>query len=673
MTNSSPRHRSLALLSAAGVMLLLAPPAEAKNTLTCSAMPQLVERYYSNHVSHRAASQTVEDRVVDLYVKRLDAAKSILLESETQSIRLRIRRAIDELKDGRCDALDAIQRDRMRWHQEMETHVRGVLAAKDFALDASIELQVDADDRTRPRTVAERTALRRKLIHFQLANYVSAGTALDEAKEKLLHRYELITRRVAELDGGDVYSIFLDAFANALDPHTSYFSAENLEDFRIGMELSLEGIGAVLSSREGYTIVQEVVPGGAADREGTLAAKDRIIAVAQGTDGEPVDVIDMALRDVVRLIRGTKDTKVTLTVLRKGDKAETLKFSIVRDKIDLKEQAARIRYESRTVNGRELKLGLIELPSFYGGRGPGARQCTADVRRLLREARAQKVDGVMLDISRNGGGLLQHAVEISGLFIRKGPVVAVKGRRTSKQVLEDEDEDILWDGPLVVLTSRVSASASEILSGAVKDYGRGIVVGDGHTFGKGTVQNIINLAPGFGALKVTTALFFRPGGASTQNVGVESDIVLPSVLAQDDFGESSQDYALPADTIDAFRGDEVNAAPPAQGWKRVTPELIGELRTRSTTRVTANSEFDEVRDKIAKVDKNRDVIHLAELLEDTDDKEEDDEDDDKTKELSPHAQEALHILADLVVVQDIGTLPPVTATTPEADHKAATP
>lgn len=532
----------------------------------------------------------------------------------------------------------------------MEAFARQVLSDPAMKIDETLTLELDADKRPRPRTAAERAELRTRLLHFQLANYVRAGTALDDAKKRLIHRYELITKRVEEQSEADFYTEFLNAFANALDPHSTYFSADMLEDFRISMDLSLEGIGAVLQSRDGYTTIQEIVPGGAADRQGGLKTKDKIIAVTQVPDGEPVDVIDMSLRDVVRLIRGKKGTQVRLTVLRQGEKTESHDFTITRDKIDLKEQAARLRWQDVERGGRTLKLAVIELPSFYGGgRGKEARDAVRDVRNLLREVRDKKADGVLLDLSRNGGGLLQGAVDIAGLFLAEGPMVGIDGPSTPSQVLEDDDDAVQYAGPLVVLTSKASASASEIVAGALKDYRRAVIVGDSQTFGKGSVQNIINLPAGFGALKVTTAMFFRPGGKSTQSRGVEADIVLPSVLDTDEIGEASQKFALPTRTIPAFLGQKVQGDDDRSRWTPISDARLAALAAASKARVVATKAFDEVREAIAKRQKNNGPMKIAELLEDAEAEEGDGEEEaaEKKDELSPQALEALQVLADL--------------------------
>jgi carboxyl-terminal processing protease len=442
----------------------------------------------------------------------------------------------------------------------------------------------------------------------------------------------------------------MDSFATALDPHSNYLSPKVLEDFRIGMSLSLEGIGVALSEQDGYAVAERIIPGGAAEKNGKLKPKDKIIAVTN-EDGEFVDIIDMPLRDAVSLIRGKAGTKVGLTVLRQGDKIDKFNIEIVRDKIDLAEQAASLRFEEREIGGEKFKLAILELPSFYGDQDPSKRQCTEDVARLLRQVNEEKADGLLLDLSRNGGGLLQHAVTISGFFIREGEIVGIEDSRGHRQILADGDEKILYRGPMVVHTSRVSASASEILAGALKDYGRAVIVGDDHTFGKGTVQTVSPLPGNNGALKVTTALFFRPGGQSTQHSGVNADVVLPSVLAGDDYGEKHQRFSLEAQTTTPFLGNQVNGTLPGARWQPVSDSTLTQLAQISKARVSSDEEFDEVRERLAEVENGHGKVRVDEIMSRRQEAAEGEEETAGTEEKdepTPQLEEALRVLTDLV-------------------------
>jgi carboxyl-terminal processing protease len=644
------------------VFLLPALPSQA--ALTCGDIPDLTTVFLQKHVRFHGLTPDIRDRAIDNYVRRIDPQRVLFLQEDVEKLRQELRLLFAETRNGDCSRLRDLHRDLVARHQEAEGFVRGFVGAEDYALDESVELILDPDERPYATTKDERDERLRTLVHFQISNYLAADTELPEAKERLVHRYELATRRVREQERDDLYAQFLDSMASALDPHSGYLSADVLEDFQIQMQLSLEGIGVALTERDGYAVVEQIIPGGAAAQLDVLRPKDRIIAVAE-TGEKPVDVIDMALRDVVRLIRGRKGTEVQLTVLRQGEKAERFTVAIERDTIDLEQQAAKLRFEERQVGERTLKLAVLELPAFYGEtRDPSKRLGSRDVARLLTKVREEKADGLLLDLSRNGGGLLDDAVRISGFFIREGGVVAVKEGDGPRRVLDDPHDGILYDGPMVVLTSRVSASASEILAGALKDYRRAVIVGDDHTFGKGTVQSVVPWRPGAGAIKVTTALFFRPGGISTQHSGVATDVVLPSLFATEDFGERTQRYSLPPDSTQPFLSAKANDAESGTHWTPIESEVVAELSRRSAARIADDPFFGKIREQLAERAADDGVVRLAELIAEREEARtastgagspgEDtaamaspggDEDDE---EPSPHVEEALRVLADLV-------------------------
>jgi carboxyl-terminal processing protease len=664
---------ALALLVVASSGPAAAQPDEAPaSALTCDAIPRLLGAYLQNHVQYRALTEDLKQRVAESNLRHLDPSRSLFLASDAEAIQKQFGNAFTALSRGDCGPLEKMHADTIAQYEEMEAFVRAYVSRPDYAIDESATLVIDPDKRGFPKDAASREDLYRRLVHFQMSNYVANGESLDDAKKKLIHRYELMTRRAKEMKRDEVYARFLDAFSTALDPHSAYLSPDNLEDFKIHMGLSLEGIGAVLSSRDGYTIVEEVVPGGSAAKEGRLAPKDRILGVAQSGENF-VDVIDMDLRDVVRMIRGKKGSVVKLSVLRQGATTERFTIELVRDKINLEEQAAKLRFEEVEAGGRKLKLAVLELPSFYGDKEAGTRQATEDVARLLDEARKAKADGLLLDLSRNGGGLLDYAVKITGFFIGKGGVVAVGDSRQQTQVLDDPDDGIAWSGPLVVLTSRVTASAAEIFAGAVKDYHRGVIVGDVQTFGKGSVQTVAPLPPGLGALKLTTALFYRPGGQSTQQIGVPADIVVPALTANEELGESTQPYSLPPRSIDAFAGEKPKKT---GGYTPIDAGTLELLAARSRARVAASTEFAEIRKELDEQKANRGEVKVADLLEK---KEKDDAkakaegkpvepapgdasilpptgipgDDEKGDDRKAQVAEALRILADLVSQQPV--------------------
>jgi carboxyl-terminal processing protease len=512
-------------------------------------------------------------------------------------------------------------------------------------LDTDVRLIIDPDKRGHPVDAEGRMRLLERLIHFQMSNYLSSDMEIEKAKEKLIHRYELMTKRATEFEPRDMYGNFLNAFAGALDPHSAYYPPEADEDFQIQMSLSLDGIGVALSSKDGYSVVERIIPGGATDKADALKPGDKIIAVAQA-DEDPVDIIDMSLRDVVSMIRGERGTTVSLTILRKSDTTERLEIAIVRDKVTIEDAAATLNIHEVESGGVTRRLAVIDLPTFYGDADPSKRQSSRDMRDLLRQVREAKVDGVLLDLSRNGGGKLDSSVEIGGLFLPEGNIVAVKNVFSEVQILSDRDSDIVYDGPLVILTSRITASASEIVAGAMQDYGRAIIVGDDHTFGKGTVQSYVNQPGRLGALKVTTAMFFRPGGASTQHEGVAADIVLPSIFATDDLGERYTPYSLKGQMITPFLdhstslgtipgfGRPKRKASADRPWAPLNDDLVAELRRRSMDRVEQDEKFIEINKKLAKFALEDDVIHLAELIRERKEADEEDESSAAERETS---------------------------------------
>ncbi len=584
--------------------------------LTCGRSYDLVKSLLKRHISFRELNPELRKRAIDAYIERIDPSKTLFLSDEVNRLRIRLRGVFFDMQNGECELLEQLQVDLIGRYERMEEQVRDFLSSEDYALDTDVRLILDSDKRGHPQNDESRERLIVRLLHFQMSNYLSGDMELERAKKKLIHRYELLTKRVKELEPRDTYGIFLNAFASALDPHSTYYPPEAVEDFEIQMSLSLDGIGVALSSRDGYSIVERIIPGGATDKADALEPGDRIIAVAQ-EDEEAVDIIDMSLRDVVAIIRGKRGTKVKLTVLRKSDTTERLEVEIERDRVTIEDAAATLEFRDVEIGGRIRKLAILDLPTFYGDSDPSKRQSSRDVRDLLRQVRAAKAEGLLLDLSRNGGGKLESSVEIAGLFIRKGGIVAVKNVFQEVQVLEDLDEDIVYDGPLVILTSRLTASASEIVAGAMKDYGRAVIVGDDHTFGKGTVQSFVHQPGRLGAIKVTTALFFRPGGTSTQHDGVSSDIILPSIFATDDLGERYTQYSLTSQMIPPFLEESItraNSSNPNRDWTPLSDEMVFELKRRSASRVDESEEFTKIKEQLSRQAERDDVVHLAELI-----------------------------------------------------------
>lgn len=425
---------------------------------------------------------------------------------------------------------------------------------------------------------------------------------LDDVVKTLTNRYSQYVKNYRDLDRDDVFEIYLSSLARAYDPHSDYMGHNQAENFDIQLKLSLIGIGAVLQSVDGYCKIAELTEGGPAAKSGKLKPGDRIVAVAQG-DKEPVDVVGMKLTRVVSKVRGVKGTEVRLTIIPVSSPDSSLRrvISLIRDEIKLDEAAAKARiFEAPSTNGQPQRIGLIDLPSFYGPTvGHKIGGTTYDVARLIERLKKEHVSGIILDLRRNGGGFLEEAITLTGLFITKGPVVQTKESNGLITTDSDPDPSIAYDGPLVILTSRGSASASEILVGALQDYGRALIVGDHSTYGKGTVQSVIPLSPFLdrrqlehaydaGQLKLTIKKFYRAGGASTQREGVKSDIELPSVLNYMDVGESSMENNLPYDEVPPADMDKVNMVQP----------YLAELKAQSEKRVASDRDFGYVREDI---------------------------------------------------------------------------
>ncbi len=396
-----------------------------------------------------------------------------------------------------------------------------------------------------------------KLWHKRLKNAILnlslSDKKYDEIYSTLKKRFKYQLKRSGQLSSEDAFRIYMNSFTSLFDPHTQYFSPRISEDFNIRMSLSLEGIGAVLQSEDDYTKVLKVVPAGPADKSQLLKAGDRIIGVGQGLKGEIVDVIGWRLDDVVQLIRGPKNTIVQLKIIPAAapDDQHTKNINITRNTVKLEEQSAKKEIVSIDYQNKQYKIGVITIPTFYfdfnayHSRQKDYKSTTRDVRKLLSELEKEKIDGLIIDIRENGGGALEEAISLTGLFIKTGPTVIVRKGATQGIVHSDNDPEIAYSGPLAVLVNRMSASASEIFAGAIKDYKRGLILG-AQTFGKGTVQSLVDLNQG--KLKLTIAKFYRIRGGSTQNKGIIPDISFPTSYNIDEIGESSLDGALPWDT-----------------------------------------------------------------------------------------------------------------------------
>ena len=577
------------------LLFLLFPPflaAQDENPkLTGPVVKGIVEQFVSMHYAQKPLDDEMSAKIFSLYMNRLDPAHYYFLAADVAEYRKYETRIDDMLLRGNTKlSLDIFERFKTRLSERLAMMEEFMGEDFDFSRDANWTLE--RDEVPHPETTEEARKIWRTKVKFDLLTLKLGDTSVEDGKERLMKRVRGLWKDYFQYENDDIVSMFLNSMAAAYDPHSSYLAAQDLKNFDISIKLSLEGIGAVLRWEDGYTVVNSIVPGGAAARQGKLKADDRIIAVAQG-DQAFESVIDMRLNDVVQLIRGKRGTKVGLQILRKTKKGfDTLKFIIVRDKIVLKdgEAQAQIIEQSFTVANKTAKethrIGVIKLPSFYvdfNGRRKNPKNfksSSRDVKKHLEEFVQEKVDGVILDLRSNGGGGLDEAISMAGLFIGHNPVVIVRQSGGRRVTVHRSRERVVYGGPLLIMLNRYSASASEILAGAMHDYQRAILAGDTTTFGKGTVQNIFQLPEGYGALKVTIAQFYRVSGWSTQNRGVETSLVLPSLNNAREIGESTLDNALPWRSID----------PVSYRVSGNLKKIIPELRQLSKNRI-ANSDF----------------------------------------------------------------------------------
>lgn len=517
----------------------------------------------NNHYRKVNFDDSLSNAILSEYIKSLDNNKTYFTASDLAGFE-KFRYTLDDLT--RAENVDVAFEIygifRKRFDQRMD-YVLNTLVKKTFDYTVDEYYETDRDKEAWAKDDAALNEVWRKIIKSQALSLKLAGKTQPEIEKTLTERYQRFSKSIHQFNSEDVFSMYMNTITEAYDPHTNYMSPRSADVFKQQMSLSLEGIGARLQTDNDYTKVSEIITGGPADKSKLVSVNDRIVGVAQGVDGEMVDVIGWRIDDVVKLIKGPKGTTVRLQILpaETGVTGASKVISLVRDKIKLEDQRAKksvIQYEK---NGKLLKLGVITLPSFYMDfeayqKGdPNYTSTTRDVQRLIKELQAEKIDGLAVDLRNNGGGALAEAIELTGLFIKDGPVVQVKNSANKIEVGKDDDPSVAYNGPLVVLTNRFSASASEIFAGAIQDYHRGVIIGES-TYGKGTVQTVVDLKrfindpkEEVGELKITFQKFYRVTGSSTQHRGVTPDIHLPTALNPEQFGESSSQSALPWDEI----------------------------------------------------------------------------------------------------------------------------
>lgn len=514
------------------------------------------------HYEKLELNDSLSSAIFDSYLKALDNNRSFFLASDIASFE-KYRNQIDNLtaQENVSPAFAIYRVYRKRFYERMNFVTEKLIGAEfDFTRDEYYEY--DRENAPWPKSQQELNDIWTKSIKNQALSLKLSGKKPEEISKTIRERFDRIIKSMSQNTSEDVFEMYMNTIAEAYDPHTNFFSARTAELFAQDMNQSLEGIGARLQPDGDYTRVHEVLPGGPAEKSDLIHANDRIIGVGQGATGELVDVIGWRLDDVVKLIKGPKGTQVRLQILpaETGINGAPVLITLVRDKVKLEDTKPKKKIVETTQNGKKLKLGTIIIPTFsmsfeeYQKGDPNYNSTTRDVKKILQELQAEGVDGVVLDLRNNGGGSLMEAISLTGLFIKNGPVVQVKSSTSrTAEVLTDDDPTITYGGPLVVLTNRSSASASEIFAGAIQDYHRGVVVGES-TYGKGTVQQVVPLDKyiqdeGVGSLKVTLQKFYRATGSSTQHKGVNPDIKLPSALDPEQFGESSNANALPWDEI----------------------------------------------------------------------------------------------------------------------------
>jgi carboxyl-terminal processing protease len=571
------------------------------------------------HFKEFEIDDSLSNMIFNRYLEALDNGKNYFLASDIESFNAQQFQLDDNLYKGDLQFYYDVFNVYLNRVNERMKFVDELLD-KEFDYSSDENYDHDRDKSEWAKNQAELNELWRKRLKNDALTYKLNGKDWEFIQNTLKKRYKNFAKFLNQYNSEDVFQLAMNSFTQSIDPHTNYLSPVTSDNFKIDMSLSLEGIGARLQTEDDYTKVAEVIPGGPAAKSGLLKADDKIIGVAQGEDGEFEDIIGWRITDAVKLIRGEKGTLVRLQIIKAGSDLNStpIEISLIREKVKLEDQAAKGSVLEIMNEDKPFRIGVIDIPNFYidfeGQRnGDGNyRSTTKDVKKILDSLRAENVDGIIIDLREDGGGSLQEAIELTGLFIKDGPVVQVKNSDGSIDVADDPDPSIFYDGPLAVLVNRYSASASEIFSGAIQDYGRGLVIGE-QTFGKGTVQNLIDLNRlnskknlNLGQVKLTIAKYYRVNGGSTQNLGVIPDISYPTMIDPKDFGESSEPTALPWDEI---KSAEFNR------FSDLT-KFVPELNKKHLQRISNNKDFQYLIEdiEIYKENKKKTFISLNEEI-----------------------------------------------------------
>ena len=632
----------------------------------------------------------LKDQTLRHFIDLLDSQKMYFLASDIEKIYRKNQKLFANLKRKKCQGLYYIYSIYSKRMRERMEFAQKYLKQDPFLFKKDLHYTVDKKLRIWPKASTVANTKMKSYIQYQVANVFLVEKDIKKSVQQvsyilnniekqarswkpILNKRELRECRQKSKNSFKAckptkwFSAYLNAYSQSLDSHSSYLDGEDLEEFYISMNLKLEGIGATLSSKFGYTVVEKLIPGGAAEKSKQIKVKDKIIAVGQNKE-ELKPIFGERIEDVVSIIRGPKGTPVFLKVLREeeGKKAVSV-VRLIRDKVDLKEEEASISYHNIESGGKKWKTGLLNIPSFYGS-GLFGKSVSRDVRKLLMEAKKENIQSLVLDLSYNRGGSLDEAVYLSGLFFAEGNVVKQSERNQLKvHILKDTDERTFYRGPLTILINRLSASASEIVSGALQDYQRAVIVGGNHTFGKGSVQSVDPLSFNLGALKTTVGLYFIPSGKSTQKEGIQADISFPSLFSRKSLGEKKLENAIKTEVVKDFRSppEEIFlSSPDENSWKPLNSIIISKLKKLSEKRVEKNEKFQKIANLVEALEKkaeNRKTVSIEEVLTNQTEKEEEElkkafqldnnEKNQKGYFLRPDIQEALKVSADLAFMQ----------------------
>ncbi|WNO60948.1 carboxy terminal-processing peptidase [Rheinheimera sp. MMS21-TC3] len=575
-------------------------PVVSQDSQHATASKRISALFTRSHYKSIQLDDELSSQMFDTYLKNLDYYRNVLTKAEVDSFEQYRDKFDDGINKGNLSFAFDIFNITLAKRAERFDYALSLLEKK-FDFNAEDYYVYDRKDAEWPKNVAELNEIWRERVKFDVLNLKLAGKTDEEAVTVLTKRYKNTKKRLAQTESEDVFQLIMNSFARSIEAHTSYLSPRNAERFQQEMNLSLEGIGAVLRADEDYTVIQSLVPGGPADLSAKLKPKDKIIGVAQDKE-DFVDIIGWRLDDVVDLIKGPKGSTVRLQVVNATDigtsKAQIV--TIVRDKIRLEDRAAKAEVFKPQLSKLDKKIGVINIPGFYNN-------LAEDVKKLIAELQQENVDGIVVDLRGNGGGSLQEATLLTGLFITKGPVVQIREGNGKVTETRDNDGVVYYNGPLTVLVDRYSASASEIFAAAMQDYGRAVIIGE-QTFGKGTVQQHRGLGRIYdmfsnplGSVQYTIAKFYRINGGSTQHKGVIPDILLPSPIEPAEWGESTEEYALPWDSINAADYSAINNL----------KLFFAELMAKHQARIKVEPEFQYLMQDIAEYKRDKDDKRIS--------------------------------------------------------------